>query len=81
MAQQKAQQDKPWRHAIIEPKNDAGFVLMVKHGGFASKQGLNLETLNVKADSIALKALLAGELESYEGGPGGVVIGPRAART
>jgi NitT/TauT family transport system substrate-binding protein len=68
------QQSKPWRHAIIEPKSDAGFVLMVKHGGFAQKQGLNLETLNVKADSIALKALLAGELESYEGGPGGVVI-------
>src|ERR1044072_6535187 len=71
---------KPWRHAIIEAKSDAGFAMMVTRG-FAEKQGLKLEIMQIKADQIGLKALLAGELDSYEGGPGGgVVAGGGAAR-
>src|SRR5947199_6950561 len=62
-----------WRHAIIEAKSDAGFAMMVTRG-FAEKQGLKLEILQIKADQIGLKALLAGELDSYEGGPGGAIV-------
>ena len=65
---------KVWRHAIIEAKSDAGFAMMVKARGFAEKQGLKLEILQIKADQIGLKALLAGELDSYEGGPGGAIV-------
>jgi NitT/TauT family transport system substrate-binding protein len=64
---------KVWRHAIIEAKSDAGFAMMVTRG-FAEKQGLKLELMQIKADQIGLKALLAGELESYEGGPGGAIV-------
>ena len=64
---------KVWRHAIIEAKSDAGFAMMVTRG-FAEKQGLKLEILQIKADEIGLKALLAGELDSYEGGPGGAIV-------
>ena len=64
---------KVWRHAIIEAKSDAGFAMMVTRG-FAEKQGLKLEILQIKADQIGLKALLAGELDSYEGGPGGAIV-------
>jgi len=74
MLQAHAQELRPWRHAIIEAKSDAGFALMVKEGGFAAKRGLNLEITQVKSDQIGLKALLAGQLESYEGGPAGAIL-------
>src|SRR3954469_17603786 len=64
---------KAWRHAIIEAKSDAGFAMMVTRG-FAEKQGLKLDVMQIKADQIGLKALLAGELDSYEGGPGGAIV-------
>src|SRR6266436_7654255 len=70
-----AQGSKPWRHGIIAPKSDAGFLLMAARRGFAEREGLKLDLLEVKDDQIGLKAMLAGELESYEGG----VQGPIAA--
>src|SRR5262249_38601654 len=60
-------QGQPWRHGIIEPKSDAGFQVMAVRGGLAN-QGLKLELPYFQNDVIALRALLAGELESYEGG-------------
>jgi NitT/TauT family transport system substrate-binding protein len=69
-----ASAQKVWRHAIIEAKSDAGFAMMVKERGFAEKQGIKLEVMQIKADQIGLKALLAGELDSYEGGPGGAIV-------
>ena len=71
-------QGQPWRHGIIEPKSDAGFQVMAVRGGFAAKQGLKLELPYFQNDVIALRALLAGELESYEGGRSSAVIGRRS---
>src|SRR3979409_2307856 len=68
-----AQAQKPWKHGIIAPKADAGFLLMAAKRGFAEKEGLKLELLEVKDDQIGLKALLAGELDSYEGGVQGTI--------
>jgi NitT/TauT family transport system substrate-binding protein len=68
-----AQGEKVWRHGIIEAKSDAGILFMVQRG-FAEKNGLKLELTQVKTDQIGLKALLAGELDSYEGGPGGAIL-------
>src|ERR1700681_5122020 len=68
-----AQTPKPWRHGIIAPKSDAGFLLMAARRGFAEREGLKLELIEVKDDQIGLKALLAGELESYEGGVQGTI--------
>ncbi len=68
-----AQTGKVWRHGIISPKADAGFLLMAAKRGFAEKEGLKLELLEVKDDQIGLKALLAGEIESYEGGVQGAI--------
>ena len=73
VAPAQAQGAKPWRHGIIAPKSDAGFLLMAARGGFAEREGLKLELLEVKDDQIGLKALLAGELESYEGGVQGTI--------
>ncbi len=67
-------QGQPWRHAIIEPKSDAGFQVMAVRGGYAAKQGLELELPYFQNDVIALRGLLAGDLESYEGGAATAII-------
>ena len=67
-------QEQSWRHGIIEPKGDAGFQYMSTRGGFAAKQNLKLELPIFQNDVIALRGLLAGELESYEGGAATAII-------
>jgi NitT/TauT family transport system substrate-binding protein len=62
-------QQKPWRHGILEPKSDAGFIMMAERNGFAAKHGLNLQLVPLKNETLALRALIAGDLESYEGTP------------
>src|SRR5260221_8260080 len=67
-------QGQPWRHAIIEPKSDAGFQVMAVRGGFAVKQGIDLKLPYFPNDVIALRGLLAGDLDSYEGGAATALI-------
>jgi NitT/TauT family transport system substrate-binding protein len=61
-----------WRHGLIKAKADAGIFMMVTTRDFAKKQGIDLKLSEFKDDQIALKALIAGELDSFEGGPQGV---------
>ncbi len=61
-----------WRHGLIKAKANSGIFMMVTTGDFAKKQGLKLETSEFRNDQIELKALLAGQLDSFEGGPQGV---------
>jgi NitT/TauT family transport system substrate-binding protein len=68
-----AQDSKVWRHGIIEAKSDAGILYMASKRAFAGTLGLKLDFVQLKTDVIALKALLAGELDSYEGGAGGAM--------
>ena len=65
--------DNTWHHAIIAAKADSGILYMVGKG-FAEKQGLKLELTQVDSDAIGLKALIAGQVESYEGSPTGAMI-------
>lgn len=65
-----AQSPKIWRHGMVEAKSDAGFVMMAGKGGFAEKQGFQIDYMQFKGDALALKAMLAGEVDSYEGSPG-----------
>jgi len=67
-----AAQDKVWHHGLINAKADAGIFMMVSTRDFAAKQGLKIQISQFKDDQIALKALIAGELDSFEGGPQGV---------
>jgi ABC-type nitrate/sulfonate/bicarbonate transport system substrate-binding protein len=71
---------KPWKHVVIEPKGDAGFMLMVGERDFASRHGLKLEIVPMKNGALAHKALLAGEVDSIESSPGASIIaGARGA--
>lgn len=69
-----AQNLMAWRHGIIEAKSDAGILFMPGARDFAAKHGLKLELVQLKTDAIALKALLSGDLDSYEGGAGGAIV-------
>src|SRR5512143_4262958 len=69
---QGAAQEKVWKHGLINAKADAGIFLMLSTRDFAKKQGLKIEVSQFKDDQLALKALIAGELDSFEGGPQGV---------
>jgi NitT/TauT family transport system substrate-binding protein len=69
-----AQELKPWKHGVIEPKGDAGFMLMVGTHGFAEKHGLKLEIVPLKNGATAHKALLSGELDSIESSPGATIL-------
>ena len=75
-----AQELKPWKHGVIEPKGDAGFMWMVGKRDFAAEHGLKIEIVSLKNGAIAHKALLAGELDSVESSPGAAIIaGARGA--
>lgn len=69
-----AQTLKKWRHGTVEPKGDAGFIFMGTDGGFEKKRGLDVEMFTFKGDALALKSMIAGELDSYIGTPGGPMI-------
>lgn len=69
-----AQQLKPWKHGIIEPKGDGGFSLMVGERDFAARHGLKVEIVKLKNGATAHKALLAGELDSIESSPGAALL-------
>lgn len=66
--------DATWHHAIIAAKSDAGELYMVGQPGFADKQGLKVELTQVDNDAIGLKALIAGQVDSYEGSATGAMI-------
>ncbi|HEY4980837.1 MAG TPA: ABC transporter substrate-binding protein [Pseudolabrys sp.] len=72
MAGPAAAQGKPWRHGQINAKADAGILMMVSTRDFAAQQGLKIELLQFKDDQLGLKAMIAGEIDSFEGGPQGV---------
>src|SRR5215470_12174037 len=78
--QSQAQDLRLWRHGVIEPKGDAGFMVMVGQREFASKHGLKVEIVALKNGATAHKALLAGELDSIESSPGAAILaGARGA--
>jgi len=72
LAGQANAQEKIWRHGLLNAKSDAGIFMMVQTRDFAARQDLKLELSEFKDDQIGLKALIAGELDSFEGGPQGV---------
>jgi len=59
----------PWRHGVVVPKGDAGFWYMAAEGGFTRAQGLAVSMVALNSDTLLLKAMLAGELDTFEASP------------
>jgi NitT/TauT family transport system substrate-binding protein len=68
-----------WRQAMIAPKADAGFFLMAARRGFAEREGLKVEVIDVKDDQVGVRALLSGEVDSFDSATGGVTVTARGA--
>jgi len=58
-----------WRHGTLVPKGDAGFIYMAAEGGFAKAESLDLKMQAFQNDTLMMKALIARELDTYEGSP------------
>ena len=63
-----------WQNGLVMPNGDAGMLYMGQLGGFGAAFGLDLKTVPLKGDPLLLKALLAGQLDSYIGGPGSPLV-------
>lgn len=75
MALPAAAQPIAWRHGIVAPKSDAGIVLMPGEG-FDAQHGLKLDYVPLQGDPIGFRALLNGEVETYEATAAGAVVAP-----
>jgi NitT/TauT family transport system substrate-binding protein len=70
---------KVWRQAMIAPKSDSGFFLMAARRGFAEKEGLKIDVVDVKDDQVGIRALLSGEVDSFDSATGGITAAARGA--
>lgn len=58
-----------WRHGIVEAKGDSGFLFQAAEGGFDQKHGIHIDMVQFTGGPTALKALIAGDLDSFEASP------------
>lgn len=70
-----AQQLPQWKHGITASDLDSAFTTLASTRDFAKKQGIDITFVKFNSDAIALKALIAGDIDSYEGSPGSPLIG------
>lgn len=56
-----------WRHGVVEAKGDAGIIFMPVN--FGEKYGVDIEMVQFVSSTVPVKALLAGEIESYSTSP------------
>jgi len=61
--------DNTWRHGLLVPKGDAGYLLMPQEGGFYEKHGSDVEVTELDGNVQLTQGLLAGELDSIESAP------------
>lgn len=62
-----------WKHGVVQLQGDSGFVEMAKEQGFFEKRGLNVEFVTFNSDQTMLQALIAGEIDSGESNPAGMI--------
>lgn len=69
-----AQEPQTWKHGLTASDLDSSFSKMASIHDFATNQGVDLEFVKFNSDALALKALIAGEIDSYEGNPSSPII-------
>lgn len=56
-----------WRHGVVEAKGDAGILFMPVR--FGEKYGVEIDMVQFVSSTVPVKALLAGEVDSYSTSP------------
>lgn len=57
-----------WRDGVVSGSGDSGVTYTASRKGFDRAHGIRMEMVPLKGDPLLLKALIAGQLETYEGG-------------
>ena len=73
-SQAAGQELKPWKHGVIEPKGDAGFMVMVAQRDFASRNGLKVEIVSLKNGATAHKASACRRTRQHRVIPGAAIL-------
>jgi NitT/TauT family transport system substrate-binding protein len=63
-----------WQNGLVSPNGDAGMLYMGDKGGFGLANGLDIKTVSLRGDPLLLKALIAGQIDSYIGGPASPLV-------
>jgi NitT/TauT family transport system substrate-binding protein len=64
--------DRPlvtWRHGIVEAKGDGSVLYMPAERNFDEKYGIDLKMIQFVSGGTPVRAIMAGELDSFEGSP------------
>lgn len=68
-----AQQAPLWKHGTVAAKADSGIIFYPAEAGFDDKYGVNIEMVQMSGDALLLRALIAGEIDSFEAIPAGAM--------
>jgi len=63
-----------WQNGMVLPNGDAGILQMSEKGGFGKAFGVDIKITGLRGDPLVLKALIAGQLDSYIGGPASPLV-------
>jgi NitT/TauT family transport system substrate-binding protein len=63
-----------WQNGMVLPNGDAGMLFMGDKGGFGKAFGIDMQTVGLRGDPLVLKALIAGQIDSYIGGPASPLV-------
>jgi NitT/TauT family transport system substrate-binding protein len=58
-----------WRHGIVEAKGDGSVLYMPAEKNFDEKYGIELKMVQFVSGGTPVRAIMAGELDSFEGSP------------
>ena len=61
-----------WKHGIVHQGTEAGFLLMAQKLGLFEKYGVDVEYVEFSSAQQTFPALVAGQIDSLEGSPGGI---------
>ena len=68
-----AQQAPVWKHGTVAAKADSGIIFYPAEAGFDDKYGVKIEMVQMSGDALLLRALIAGEIDSFEAIPAGAM--------
>jgi NitT/TauT family transport system substrate-binding protein len=59
-----------WKHGLLNPGTESGFLLMAQEKGLFKKYGVDLKIVTFASGQQLFPALIAGQVDSIEGSPG-----------
>lgn len=68
-----AQKAPVWKHRTVAAKADSGIIFYPAEADFDDKYGVKIEVVQMSGDALLVRALIAGEIDSFEAIPAGAM--------